>query len=129
VQDLNHTALLQAGDLTEQLMVMTDERDALRTHEEELAEAIAAKDEEIARANRKFVDLTQRLETKEVEEETSNLLADEMRELNEQLQEVQEAHDNAVQECGRLRSEVTRLQESNKSLTSERNSLCCSRLR
>jgi len=113
----------QVIDLTEQLLVMTDARDVLRAHEEDLVETIAAKDEEVARAHRAFVDLTQRLEEKELEEETSNLLANEMGQLNEQLRELHDAHEAASRECGRLRTEVSSLKDSNKALTTERDKL------
>mmetsp|Transcript_65693 Transcript_65693/g.189018 ORF Transcript_65693/g.189018 Transcript_65693/m.189018 type:complete len:576 (-) Transcript_65693:77-1804(-) len=116
---------LQASvaDLSEQLMVMTDERDVLRAHEEQLEEKVSAKEEELARAHRSYVDLTQRLEQQDVEEETSNLLADEMAQLSAKAGELQDARDAAVTECGRLRTEVTQLRDDNKSLISERDKL------
>lgn len=94
-----HSAI---AELTEQLLVMTDARDVLRAHDEELDELLASKDEELQRA----------LEDKELAAEAADLLANDMGRLVEYQRE-----------CGLLRQEVSRLEEANKSLIAERDKL------
>lgn len=113
----------EVADLAEQLLVVKDERDVIRAHEEELVEKVAVREEELARAHRSYVDLAQKQDTLELEDETSNLLAEQLAQLSAQVRELQEARESAVKECGRLRGEATRLKTDNKALTSERDKL------
>merc|ERR1719159_949984 len=57
----------EVDDVHEQLAVVEDERDAARGQHEELFHLINARDEEIMQARRSYVDLTQRLQEKELE--------------------------------------------------------------
>lgn len=103
-------------DVTEQLLVMTDARDVFRAREEDLEEALAVSEDELASFQRSYMQLQNRFEEKELEEESADLLAGEMGEMTQELCKLQDAHDNAVCECGRLRGE-------NQSLIQERDKL------
>jgi len=110
-------------DLSQRLAVAADERDAARAHEEELFDIIGAKDEELMEAHRSYVDLTQRLQERELQDDTTELMVDELERMGGQLDELQAAHEASEQRCSELEAEVGRLTEANAALAAEREKL------
>ncbi|CAE8625357.1 unnamed protein product [Polarella glacialis] len=113
---LHAEELSRLQDLSEQLLVVSDERDVARAHEEELFDVISSKDEELLQARKSCADLTERLEEKELEHEASELLADEMGQLSQQLQDMQSAHADVAAHCQQL-------EEENRALRAEKDRL------
>eukprot|EP00933_Yihiella_yeosuensis_P053588 TRINITY_DN51846_c0_g1_i1.p1 TRINITY_DN51846_c0_g1~~TRINITY_DN51846_c0_g1_i1.p1 ORF type:complete len:577 (-),score=112.20 TRINITY_DN51846_c0_g1_i1:219-1949(-) len=105
VREENERLTVAVEDLSEQLLVVCDERDIARKHEEELFHVINGKDEELLLAHQKCSDLTQQLQEKHVHNYASDLLTDEMAELNKRLQELQVSHSEVLHRCQRLEEE------------------------
>jgi len=83
-------------DITDQLQVMTEERDLARTKEEELFDQLTGKEEELMDTNNGYVYLTERLHDKE----------DELENLDEQVRNLQEQNDALATQCGERAEEV-----------------------
>lgn len=96
-------------DLSERVLVILDERDVARANEEEMFYKLSLKDEELMQAHKSYVDLTQRLQEKELEGEATDMMFGEMSQIGQQLQDTQ--------------SDVARLTAANKALQSERDEL------
>merc|ERR1711972_1076943 len=80
---------LAVEDLSERVIVILDERDVARAHEEELFYQISLKDEELMQAHKSYVDLTQRLQEKELEGEATDMMVGEMSQIGQQLKDAQ----------------------------------------
>merc|ERR1712187_927984 len=94
-------------DLTQQLQVMTEERDLARQKEEELFEQLEMKEEDLMDTNNGYVYLTQRLQDKEDEMENFQDEMNNVRDANEKYhQRNQELFDEAFElrkECQSLK--------------------------
>merc|ERR1712187_801666 len=93
-------------DLTQQLQVMTEERDLARQKEEELFEQLEMKDEDLMDTNNGYVYLTQRLQDKEDEMEA---LQDDMNQLKDANEKFHQRNQELFDEAFELRKECQSL--------------------
>merc|ERR1712048_944574 len=93
-------------DLTQQLQVMTEERDLARQKEEELFEQLEMKEEDLMDTNNGYVYLTQRLQDKEDEMEN---LQDDMNSLRDANEKFHQRNQELFDEAFELRKECQSL--------------------
>jgi len=96
----------EADNLAQQVQVLKEERDTAQSNEEELFDLVNAREEELAGANTNHVYLTERLQEKELENFSVDLLVESMDMLSGQVHELECANGQLEAEKEELSSQL-----------------------
>merc|ERR1719343_1170659 len=95
----------EGEELTEQLAVVSDERDAARSQHEDLFNRVAASDEDLVKAHSSYVDLAQRLQEQELANQSADMLMEEWQSTRKEADRLSEENQELIAAKARLLAE------------------------